>query len=116
LAAARCLPEPQPERCQCRDDLPRPSDDLDDLLSLLYLQQVLGYSALRAGASLVPLTLLSVVGSFVCRSLVPVFGTRNLTLVGALITAAGLAWLSAIPATPPTWSMFWVRRSCSAPD
>ena len=69
----------------------------------LYFQQVLGYSALRAGLAMVPMTLLMVVGSFVCRALVPVLGVRKLTLVGALPTAAGLGWLTAVPAQSPTY-------------
>jgi EmrB/QacA subfamily drug resistance transporter len=69
----------------------------------LYFQQVLGYSALRAGLAMVPMTLLMVVGSFVCRALVPVLGVRKLTLAGALPTAAGLGWLTAIPAQSPTY-------------
>jgi EmrB/QacA subfamily drug resistance transporter len=69
----------------------------------LYFQQVLGYSALRAGFAMVPMTLLMIVGSFVCRALVPVLGVRKLMLAGALPTAAGLAWLTTIPAQPPTY-------------
>jgi len=69
----------------------------------LYFQQVLGYTALRAGLALLPMTVLIVVGSFVCRALVPVLGVRKLTLAGALPAAAGLAWLTAIPAQPPTY-------------
>jgi EmrB/QacA subfamily drug resistance transporter len=69
----------------------------------LYFQQVLGYSALRAGLAMVPMTVLMVVGSFVCRALVPVLGVRRLTLVGALPAAAGLGWLTTIPAQPPTY-------------
>jgi len=49
------------------------------------------------------MTVLMVVGSFVCRALVPVLGVKKLTLAGALPTAAGLAWLTAIPAQPPTY-------------
>jgi len=66
----------------------------------LYLQQVLGYSPLRAGAALLPMTAIMVVGAFACRALVPVLGTRTVTLAGALITVAGLAWLAFIPAAP----------------
>jgi EmrB/QacA subfamily drug resistance transporter len=69
----------------------------------LYFQQVLGYSALRAGLAMVPMTLLMVVAAFVCRTLVPVLGVRKLSLAGALAAAAGLGWLTTIPAQPPTY-------------
>jgi EmrB/QacA subfamily drug resistance transporter len=63
----------------------------------LYVQDILGYSALRAGLSLVPMTLVVVVGSFVCRLLIPVFATRVLAVAGSLVAAGGLVWLSWIP-------------------
>jgi EmrB/QacA subfamily drug resistance transporter len=69
----------------------------------LYFQQVLGYSALRAGLAMVPMTLVMVASSFICRALVPVLGARKVTLAGALVTAAGLGWLTTIPAQPPTY-------------
>lgn len=69
----------------------------------LYFQQVLHYSALRAGLAMVPMTLLIVTGSFVCRPLMPRLGARNLTLAGALLIAGGLGWLTAIPAQPPSY-------------
>jgi EmrB/QacA subfamily drug resistance transporter len=69
----------------------------------LYFQQVLGYSALRAGLAMVPMTVLMVIGSFVCRALVPKLGVRKLALFGALPTAGGLAWLTTIPAQQPTY-------------
>lgn len=64
----------------------------------LYCQQVLGYSALRTGLAIVPMTVLLIVGSFACRRLLPLTGARNLLLIGVLPATAGLAWLSRIPA------------------
>jgi EmrB/QacA subfamily drug resistance transporter len=69
----------------------------------LYFQQVLDYSALRAGLAMVPMTLLMVISALACRALVPVLGTRTLALAGALPTAAGLLWLTTIPAQQPTY-------------
>jgi EmrB/QacA subfamily drug resistance transporter len=66
----------------------------------LYLQQVLGYSALRAGLALVPWTLFLMAGSFASRRLVAFRGPRVLLVCGALITAAALAWLSRLPDQP----------------
>jgi EmrB/QacA subfamily drug resistance transporter len=69
----------------------------------LYFQQVLGYSALRAGLAMVPMTVLMVIAALACRALVPRLGVRKLALSGALPTVAGLAWLTAIPAQEPTY-------------
>lgn len=63
----------------------------------LYLQQVLGYSALRAGLALVPMTVTSVIGAFLARRLIQLAGTRTVTVAGSVVTAGGLAWLSFIP-------------------
>jgi EmrB/QacA subfamily drug resistance transporter len=66
----------------------------------LYLQQVLGYSALRAGLALLPTTVILIVGGLASRQLIPVVGPRRLLAIGGLITAAGIAWLALVPAHP----------------
>jgi EmrB/QacA subfamily drug resistance transporter len=66
----------------------------------LYLQQILGYSALRAGIYIVPWAVLTAAGAFASRRLITVIGARSLLTWGALITAAGFAWLSGLPAQP----------------
>jgi EmrB/QacA subfamily drug resistance transporter len=63
----------------------------------LYLQQVLGESALRAGLSILPMALVLMVGVIVSKRLLPVVGPRKLLIAGSIITAGGLAWLSALP-------------------
>ena len=65
----------------------------------LYEEQVLGYSAVRTGLSLLPLTAVFAVGAAASRKLMSVFGPRMLLIAGAVVTAAGLAWLSGIPVT-----------------
>jgi Na+/melibiose symporter-like transporter len=65
----------------------------------LYLQQVLGRSALRTGLSMLPLAAVLMAGVAVSKRLLPVLGTRWLIIAGALVSAAGLAWLSALPAS-----------------
>lgn len=62
----------------------------------LYEQQVLGYSAIRTGMSLLPMTLIVGVGALACRKLLPMFGPRRLLVVGAATEAAGFAWLSSV--------------------
>src|SRR5262249_9773265 len=64
----------------------------------LYLQQVLGESALRTGMSLLPMAIVMSVGVFVSQKLIPLIGPRRLVLAGGLIAAAGLVWLAQLPA------------------
>ena len=54
----------------------------------LYLQQALGYSALRAGLAVVPTTVILIAGGFASRQLVAVIGGRLQLLIGGAITAA----------------------------
>lgn len=63
----------------------------------LYLQQVLGESALRAGLSLLPMAVVLSGGVLVSRRLLPVVGPRWLILAGGLTSAAGLVWLAHLP-------------------
>jgi EmrB/QacA subfamily drug resistance transporter len=63
----------------------------------LYMQNVLGFSRLQAGAAYVPTALGVAVAAGVCAQLIPRTGTRPIIVVGALIDAAGIFWLSRIP-------------------
>lgn len=56
----------------------------------LYLQGVLGYSALMTGLVYVPLTVILIAGSALGPLLVRRFGTRLVIAAGSLITAGGL--------------------------
>ncbi|HMK96200.1 MAG TPA: DHA2 family efflux MFS transporter permease subunit, partial [Acidimicrobiales bacterium] len=62
----------------------------------LYMQRVLDYSPLQAGLAFLPQTVLIAVGAQVTARLVTRTGPRRLILVGTVISAAGLAWLSGI--------------------
>jgi EmrB/QacA subfamily drug resistance transporter len=62
----------------------------------LYLQQVLHYSALRAGLSFLPMTLSIVVTSSLAPRLVARFGVRAVLAAGMLSAAAGLALLTGV--------------------
>jgi EmrB/QacA subfamily drug resistance transporter len=66
----------------------------------LYLQQAIGYSALRTGLAMLPTTVILIAGGLASRQLVPIAGRRLLLLIGALITAASIAWLTLAPAHP----------------
>ncbi|NUP49334.1 MAG: MFS transporter [Catenulispora sp.] len=64
----------------------------------LYLQQVLGFDALKAGFSFLPGSAMIVAGTMVATRALNRIGPRPLLLVGPLLAAAGLAWLSRFPA------------------
>jgi EmrB/QacA subfamily drug resistance transporter len=62
----------------------------------LFVQDVLGYSPLRAGLAFLPITAAIVVTSqFAARSL-PRIGPKRLMAAGALLAVAGLAWLTQV--------------------
>jgi Na+/melibiose symporter-like transporter len=63
----------------------------------LYEEQVLGNSAIRTGVSPVPLTVVAAIGAIASQKIVPIFGPRMLIVVGGVVAAAGMAWLSRIP-------------------
>jgi EmrB/QacA subfamily drug resistance transporter len=61
----------------------------------LYLQQVLGAGAFAAGAALLPMTILIVLGmTLVAPRLLAKFGAKPLIVAGFGFLAAGLVWLS----------------------
>jgi EmrB/QacA subfamily drug resistance transporter len=65
----------------------------------LFVQDVLGYSPLRAGFAFLPITAAIILSSqFAARSL-PRIGPRRLMTTGALLALAGLAWLTQVSVT-----------------
>ena len=64
----------------------------------LFVQDVWGYSALRAGVAFLPLTAAVLVASAAATRLVSRTGARPLLLAGAVASAAGLYWLSRLSA------------------
>ncbi len=64
----------------------------------LYLQQVLGYSPLRAGLAFLPMTLTIIGGSVVASRLVGRFGVKPLLVAGMLSLTAGLLLFSRVTA------------------
>ncbi len=63
----------------------------------LYMQNVLGYSAIQTGAAYLPLTFGVVVAAGITSQLVSRTGTRPLIVTGSLMAASGVYWLSRIP-------------------
>jgi EmrB/QacA subfamily drug resistance transporter len=64
----------------------------------LYMQNVLGYSAIQTGAAYLPLTFAVGIAAGASSKLISRVGTRPVIVTGAVIAAGGLYWLSRIPA------------------
>jgi EmrB/QacA subfamily drug resistance transporter len=63
----------------------------------LYMQNVLLFSAIQAGAAYIPVTLGVAVSAGIASSLFARVGTRPIIVTGALIAAGAVFWLSRIP-------------------
>ena len=70
----------------------------------LYMQEVLHFSALRAGAAYVPVAAIVAVGAGGGSGLISRIGTRPLIVAGSLIAAGGIFWVSRIPAQGYYWT------------
>ncbi len=66
----------------------------------LYLQEVLHYSALKAGFAFLPGALFIIGGATVASRLVSRFGPRRLLIAGPLVASVGMFWLATAPPTP----------------
>jgi EmrB/QacA subfamily drug resistance transporter len=66
----------------------------------LYLQDVLGYSAIKTGLVFLPMTLAIVIGSRIASKITMRFGAKRLLVLGMAALAVGLAWLSDIGVHP----------------
>ncbi len=64
----------------------------------LYMQNVLGYSALRTGVAFLPMALAIIVGAQASSRLLPSTGVRALLVTGTLVAGVGFAWLSTVTA------------------
>jgi EmrB/QacA subfamily drug resistance transporter len=64
----------------------------------LYMQQVLGYSALEAGLAYLPLAVGIIVTAGATAGLVTRFGFKPVLVVGLIVTAAGLLWFTQVDA------------------
>lgn len=62
----------------------------------LYLQEVLGYSAIKTGLVFLPMTLSIVAGSTIASRITMRFGAKRLLVIGMAALALGLGWLSDI--------------------
>ena len=71
----------------------------------LYMQNVLGYSAVQAGAAFLPMTLLIIVVAPVAGRASDRFGSRWLMATGMVLLAAQLAYFSQLSADSTFWRM-----------
>src|SRR3954454_23466470 len=62
----------------------------------LYMQQVLGYSAIRAGLSYLPLAVSIILSAGIASQLVTRIGFKQVLAAGMVFIAAGLIWFSQI--------------------
>ncbi len=62
----------------------------------LYMQQVLGYSAIKAGLSYLPLSLVIITSAGIASQLVTKVGYKPVLAAGLLFIFAGLAWFSQV--------------------
>jgi EmrB/QacA subfamily drug resistance transporter len=62
----------------------------------IFVQEVLGYSALRSGLAFLPFAVMIVIMSGVMSRLVARTGPRPLMILGSALTAGGMFWLSHI--------------------
>jgi MFS family permease len=72
-------------------------------LLVLYVQQVLHYSALWAAAVLLPISIMLLLAERFGR-LTSSVGTRWLVLAGALLAAGGIAWIGSASHPVPFWT------------
>jgi MFS family permease len=63
----------------------------------LYMQNVLGYSQVAAGAAYLPATFAVAIAAAIGSQLFARVGTRPVIVVGALLGSGGVFWLSRIP-------------------
>jgi EmrB/QacA subfamily drug resistance transporter len=70
----------------------------------LYMQEVLHFSALRAGVAYVPVGAIVAVSSIGGSGLIPRLGTRPLIVAGAVIATGGMYWVSRIPVHGSYWT------------
>ncbi len=70
----------------------------------LYMQNVLGFSPLRAGSAYVPVALMVAISAGIGTGLIPRTGSRPPMVAGALIAAGAVYWLSRIPVHGHYWT------------
>jgi EmrB/QacA subfamily drug resistance transporter len=70
----------------------------------LYLQNVLGYGALKAGLAFFPMAVAVIIGAQTSSRQINRIGVRPILLVGTLVATGGFAWLTNISANGTYWA------------
>jgi EmrB/QacA subfamily drug resistance transporter len=73
-------------------------------LVVLYMQEVLRYSPMAAGAAWLPLCALFVAGLLISMKVVPKTGFRPVMVVGLLLMSGGVLWLAGIEVGGNYWA------------
>ena len=60
----------------------------------LFVQNILGFSPLGAGLAFLPVSVIIAVGAGIASQLLPRWGPKPFMVVGAILAAVGLAWLT----------------------
>jgi EmrB/QacA subfamily drug resistance transporter len=63
----------------------------------LYVQEVLGYSPLKAGLAFLPVTAGIVVGAAIAQRVIPRVGVKNVAVFGITLASAGMVVLTQLP-------------------
>jgi predicted MFS family arabinose efflux permease len=63
---------------------------------VLFVQNVLGYSPIKAGLAFLPVTVVIALGAGLSQRFLPVLGPKPFMLVGSTLAAIGLAWQTLI--------------------
>ncbi|WP_407077685.1 MFS transporter [Streptomyces phytohabitans] len=63
---------------------------------VIFVQNVLGYSPIKAGLAFLPVTAAIAVGAGLSQRFLPVLGPKPFMVTGSLLTASGMAWLTLI--------------------
>ncbi len=70
----------------------------------LYLQEVMGYSPLRTGLSILPAGVMTLLGALAAPRVVARIGARRQLMLGPAVAAAGLLWMSSLAYGDDYWA------------
>jgi len=74
----------------------------------LYLQEVAGYSPLRTGLAILPAGTMTLAGALAASRLVARIGARRQLVLGPVMSAAGLLWMSFLSFGDGYWTQMFV--------
>ncbi len=72
-----------------------------------YVQNVMGFSALKTGVAFLPFCFVIIVGSGIVSQVLPRIGPKPLITLGSALMTVGLFWFSAVKADSGYWSLLF---------